>query len=425
MNPIAATWSNTQKISFRFFFIFLLLTSIVNWVLNLFFSVSGLFENAFIVFAAYKPLTGLFYWLDSHIYHTGYNPKMHDYFPQDNHFATVFYLTLLFTAIIGTLIWTMVDKNRLNYTRLFHWLNLYIIFVLAITIIGYGIDKLIPVQMRYPGIASLSAPYGDQTLMRVLWNFMGLSPAYMMMVGASEIVAGLLLMFRRTFIAGCLFSVFILSNVVAMNWFYNVPVKMFSAQLLFYTLFLIAPYIGELFRLFFKGEQVSLLPHHYTFAKPAKKYLLNAVMVVVALLFIIPVIIGDSKRLTKQTTDLRHEKMYDVVTFVAKDTLPPLTSDTVRWSRLALLSQGSKAIIYNMKNSLDYYDCDVDSLKKTFTFHDSPDKKKWHMFEYTYPAKNLLKLTGVWKGQAVNVLLKESPADSIPLRQEKIKLIND
>lgn len=73
----------------------------------------------------------------------------------------------------------------------------------------------------------------------------------------------------------------------------------------------------------------------------------------------------------------------------------------------------------------DYYDFDIDSTKKTITLHDNPDKKTWKVFHYTSPAKDKFQLIGKWKGKDINVLMKSTPIDSIPLNKEKIKLIQD
>ena len=425
MTTNGKSWKSWQKISFRFFFLFLILSSVLCWDLTVYFTVVAVTQKERDLTSEYKPLAGTFHWLDTHIFHTGYDPKKHASFPQDNHFGEVFYLTLFLIAVLATVGWTVLDKRRPNYNRLFYWFNVYMRYTLAITILGYGLIKLIPVQMSYPHIVDMTIPYGEQGLFNVLWNFMGVSPGYMILTGASEILAALLLLFRRTVVLGCIFMIFILVNVTAMNWFYNVPVKMFSAQLLFYALFLVAPFAKQLFQFFFKGAATVITVKEYTFQTKWKRYLLTTLMIVVPLAIIVLLTIGDSKRYIHQAADARKEKIYDVTAFVAKDTLPPLTTDTLRWSRLALFVYGNYAVIYNMKNKLDWYQCDVDSIKKTFTLHDNPDKKKWKLFHYIYPSKNQLQLTGKWKGKDINVLLKSSSTDSIPLNHEKIKLITD
>jgi len=425
MTSINAPWKPWQKISFRFFSVFLGLTSLFCWDLDLFFAASAVRKEQYDPSKTYQPLTGFFHWLDQHIYHTGYDPKIHQSFPQDNHFGAVFYLTILLIAVVATIIWSLLDAKRSNYNKASYWFNVYLRYILAITMFGYGIDKLIPVQMHYPNAVEMTTLYGDQSLFNVLWHFMGVSPGYMILVGAAELIASLLLLSRRTVVFGCLFMISILANVAAMNWFYNVPVKMFSAQLLFYSLYLVAPYAKNLVNFFFYGAATSLERKHYRFDHRGKKFSLGAILVIVPIIFISLLLIGGTSRYKMQQAEARKEKMYDVTTFVAKDTLPPLTTDTLRWNHLALFVYGDYAVVYNMKDKTDYYQFDVDSVKKTYTFHTTPDKKSWRVLHYSYPAKDILQLTGPWKGNNIRVSMKLSPIDSIPLNREKIKLITD
>jgi hypothetical protein len=116
---------------------------------------------------------------------------------------------------------------------------------------------------------------------------MGLSPGYMMFTGTIELIGGLLLFFPRTAVAGYLLVIAVLSNVVALNWFYNVPVKMFSTLLLLYALFLLAPYFNSLFQFFFKNNAVPYAQRRFVFQTKWKKYMVSAVLLLVPLLTIL------------------------------------------------------------------------------------------------------------------------------------------
>jgi hypothetical protein len=58
------------------------------------------------------------HWLDIHLFHTGYDPAKQQPFPGDNHFGALFYLLLLVIAVIGAIVWSILDRKRLNYNRL-------------------------------------------------------------------------------------------------------------------------------------------------------------------------------------------------------------------------------------------------------------------------------------------------------------------
>ncbi|MBS1531501.1 MAG: hypothetical protein JSU01_14430 [Bacteroidetes bacterium] len=373
----------------------------------------------------FKPLTGIFHWLDRHIYHIGYDPKIHSSFPGDNHFGVTFYLTLILFGILVTVVWGVLDKKRSNYDRLFYWFCIYLRYVLAITIIGYGIDKIIPVQMSSPSAAVLTEPYGNLNRFNVLWTFMGVSPGYMIFTGSLEVIAGLLLFFRRTTLAGCLLVVAILSNIVALNCFYNVGVKLFSLQMLLFALFLLAPYYQRLFQFFFTDSTTAVRsPKRFFFQNKRKKYLVTAMLLFIPLATIGLELITDYKTYNVVAANGHRQKIYDVSAFVAKDTLAPLTTDTMRWKRVLLFVEGHNMVVYNMQDKGKWYKFKIDSSKNTLTLN-SDDKAKMKVFHYTYPAKDLMNLTGKWNGKDISVSLKVSPLDSIPLNKERVTFFEE
>ena len=65
----------------------------------------------------------------------------------------------------------------------------------------------------------------------------------------------------------------------------------------------------------------------------------------------------------------------------------------------------------------------IDSLKKICRLHENDDSTKWDVMHYSYPEKNMLRFTGSWKGNKVNILMKEISIDSMNLNKEKFKFL--
>jgi hypothetical protein len=309
------TWPSWQKVFFRFIFLLLVSSSVFCWTLLGLFASMAFKTRRYNPAAFYKMLSKPLYWLDRHFFHTGYNPKIHQSFPQDNHYGVIFYLSLLLFALLGTLLWSVLDRNRPQYNRLLFWFRLFIRYTLAIVMFGYGIDKFIPVQMSYPKVDDLLTP---------------------LLTGAGEIIGSFLMLNRRSAVLGYLLQLVILINVVAFNIFYNVPVKMFSTQLLVYTVFLLNPFLLRLGQLFFMGKTISVTDPVYTFAMPRKKYGLGAVLICIPFFFFCTNTIEVHRRYVKQQASLRQQKLYEVTTFVATGKLPPLLTDTLLWKRFLL-----------------------------------------------------------------------------------------
>jgi hypothetical protein len=94
--------------------------------------------------------------------------------------------------------------------------------------------------------------------MGILWTFMGASVAYTKFCGLAEVLGGVLLLFRRTTTVGALVAMADMSNVVMLNFAYDVPVKLYSSNLLLMSLFLLIPDVSALSRFFFLDEPSRL-----------------------------------------------------------------------------------------------------------------------------------------------------------------------
>ena len=86
---------------------------------------------------------------------------------------------------------------------------------------------------------------------------MGYSTPYNLFTGLLETLGGLLLLFKRTRLLGAMIVIVVMSNIVMLNFSYDVPVKLFSLHLLVMTVFIIAPDVKRLlnFLVYNKGVQ--------------------------------------------------------------------------------------------------------------------------------------------------------------------------
>lgn len=143
------------------------------------------------------------------------------------------------SALLLALIWSFIDKQRQNYVRLQYWLQTLLRFFLAYTIMQYGAAKVLDVQFS-PSISSLDTSVADMHPMSVAWSFFGYSFSYEFFIGCSQIAAALLLLFRRTATLGAILMVTIMSNIVFVNFAFDVCVKFFSCTYLVMSLYLLA-----------------------------------------------------------------------------------------------------------------------------------------------------------------------------------------
>ena len=114
-------WKNWKKVVFRFLFLFLGFY-LLNYELVFLFITLNQFDK---VYPIYNFLEKPVYWMDKHIFHTGFNPVAQD-MPGDNHYGVAYYLTAFLLFFIVTIVWTVLDKRRPNYTKLYFWFRVYI-----------------------------------------------------------------------------------------------------------------------------------------------------------------------------------------------------------------------------------------------------------------------------------------------------------
>lgn len=163
-------------------------------------------------------------------------------------------LCTLVGAALTAIIWSAADHRRPHYRTLHAWLHTWLRYCLGLTLIGYGMGKIIQTQFPHPDPYSLSRTYGESSPMGLLWTFMGFSAGYNFFTGLAEVVPGVLLFFRRTALLGALLAAAVMTNIVALNFFYDVPVKLFSTHLLLISLVIAAPDFPRLARVFLFNE---------------------------------------------------------------------------------------------------------------------------------------------------------------------------
>ncbi|MBK9015490.1 MAG: hypothetical protein IPM82_16285 [Saprospiraceae bacterium] len=128
-------------------------------------------------------------------------------------------------------------------------------YFLAWTMLSYAVVKIIPTQ--FPDLlANLDSTFAELTPMRVAWTFFGYSEGYQMLLGWAEAVPALLLLFRRTSLLGAILMAPVLVNVVAVNIFFDVCVKLNSSIYLGISIFLIVIEFDRLWAFFIAEKAV-------------------------------------------------------------------------------------------------------------------------------------------------------------------------
>lgn len=334
----------------------------------------------------------------------------------------------LMLALAATAIWTFLDRKRANYARLHEWLRVYVRFALALTMIGYGAVKVIPTQFPAPSLDRLLQPFGDSSPMGLLWTFMGASLTYTVFAGLSEMLGGVLLMTRRTTLLGALVSIGVLTNVVLLNFSYDVPVKLFSSHLLLMAIFLILPDLRRLANLLVFNRPVEPAAIQPLFQR---KWLhwgalgLRTVFVVGFTTFLLYQANEGSKQYGNRAPKPPLYGVWNVEDFMIDgQARPPLITDETRWRRVVFGYPGVIAIQL-MGDSRQRYRLALDAPKKSLTLTKRDDPRWRSTISYRQPDPQLLTMDGTFDGHKIQARLRRVDESKFLLVSRGFHWINE
>ena len=203
---------------------------------------------------------------------TGYEWVTGHLFGADVQYPTIagyraYLITALALAAVITLVWSVIDRRRRDYRRAHGWFRVYLRYLLAAVMLGYGMAKVIPVQFPQPSLVQLITPVGELTRMRLLWLSMGAAPAYEVFTGLCEVTGALLLLSRRTSLLGALILAGSLTNVLALNLAYGIGVQLNVTVYLLMALILIAPDAHRLIGTLFQPPAPAAPAPHWSLAR--------------------------------------------------------------------------------------------------------------------------------------------------------------
>ena len=323
----------------------------------------------------------------------------------------------LFLAITGCIIWSVFDWKRRNYAQLNYWLCLFARYYIAMFAFVYGILKLFALQMYFPSLHQLATPLGDLLPMRFSWLFIGYSTTYQVFSGAMEVLAGLLLLYRRTATIGIMLATAVFANVMMLNLSYDIPVKIFSMHLVLVCLFLLANESERLFYFFVlnKPAPVSTL---YNFGYNKKWMRISRI--VLKIVFIIIAVgmqfYGDVNYYQSVHNPPAKEPIangvYEVTEFsLNKKNIPLSLSDSLRWQDVIFedntgsVKTTDSAFRQRYRRGYFVYTADKGMLHLKKFESDSLGFLNLH---YQMPDANTVKLWGKLRNDSLYVELKKT-----------------
>jgi hypothetical protein len=337
---------------------------------------------------------------------------------------------LLVVAVAGTAVWSALDRRATGYPRLAAWFAVFLRLCLAGQMLFYGVAKVIPTQMPQPPLTALLEPFGEFSPASVLWLQVGSSPPYEVLLGAVEMLAGLLLFVPRTATLGALVALLSMAQVFILNMTFDVPVKILSGHLLLMSLVLLAPRARRLFDAVVLERSCGPVTVTPLFSSARANRWTTRVQLALCVWVLAGLLLQGWQAWSSYGGGRPKPELYGIwsVSSFRLDgqPLPPLTTDARRWQKL-VFDQIGAATFQAMDGSLHTAPADVDAGTHTLvlttplpppdgTSAPAPDPTLFARFTYARHGPDRLTLTGTLRGAPAIIELDRLDPDSFPLR---------
>jgi hypothetical protein len=306
----------------------------------------------------------------------------------------------LVIAAAGAAIWTRFSGPASQTDNSYYWVRVLVRYRLAVAMLAYGFIKLFPLLSPYPSLSNLNTNYGDFTRWKLFSLSLGIVPTYESFLGGVEIVAALLLLYRRSASIGAFILAIFLGNVFMSNWAYGGGDTVYSLYLITLALFIVSYDAERLANLLFWQRAATPNTFRYSLPRPWQRNTRLALKVLFLFFFVFAYGFETRRASTYQypvTHGLDHAQgLYTVAMFKkGKDSIGFSRTDSLRWQDLVFENWATISIRSNRPVVLDsanierpgladaardyegqgtagrhYYRYEIDTSRHLLTLHD-------------------------------------------------------
>ncbi len=349
------------------------------------------------------------------IFQNGSGDKTYDY---------VLLFLFLTIAILGTITWSILDKTKRNYEKLNYWFLALSRYYLGYFMIYYGLFKIMPIQFGEIAFWRMLQPYGESSPMGLAWTFLGYSKGYNLFMGLSEFIGGILLFHKKTRLLGGLILIPVTANIVAINFFYDVPVKLFSLQLLLIAIIIIGPDLKRLLNLIILNKPTDSVNVSKSFK--SRKWRLGTNILKWSFVFLI---LYNSINYTTNLYKSRQNKpelygLYEVTEFIVnQDTIPPILSHETRWRHI-FIDMPSTIQFSRMNKSRYGLDSEIDLVHKKIILTEFNDSTLVYSMDFKETDSTLI-LSGIFRKDTIFCKTRRLDKNDFRLTSREFNWINE
>ena len=382
-------WTAATRIAFRFSFLYFGLYVVTTQMLN---GIIVVPKWGFPSLETLPPLRNVIQWTALHVFRVTRPLVITGSGSGDKTANWVAAFCLIVFAVLGTVVWSALDRKRAGHPTLDRWFRLFMRFAVGTTMLSYGMAKAFPLQMPYPPLTRLLEPFGNFSPMGVLWYSIGASPGYERFAGSMEVLAAVLLFVPRLSLLGAMVCFADSVQIFTLNMTYDVPVKLFSFHLILMSIFLLAPEMARLTR--------ALLTR-----VPGGRILIAA-QIVLATYYVGIELYGVNRSWHAFGGGAPKPALYGIWNidrmFVDGVERPPLVTDAGRWRRVVIQNQ-TALYFQQMDETVAAYPAKFDDQAGTIVLT-KPSDKNWKVtFAVKRPDPAHLTLNGLMDGHPLEM----------------------
>ena len=298
---------------------------------------------------------------------------------------------ILLLAVLGAILWTYSERNKKNdYNGLYYWLRVIVRYRLAIGIIAYGFIKFFPIQAPYPSLSNLNTSYGDFTRWKLFSLSLGIVPGYETFLGTVEIVAGLLLLYRKTASIGAFIVIIFTGNVFMSNLAYEGGEQVYSLYLITLALFVLSFDTGRLTNLLVFQKPAKPGYFKPLFATRTQRNTAFAIKIIVVLFFVVLYGFKTGTAYYKAAYRFPEEQglagatgIYNVSSFrINKDSLSYSANNPVRWKDVVFEKWNTLSIRSNRPVIIDSNNIEKIVTGKEAKYYELEGSAARHYYSY-------------------------------------------
>ena len=334
-------------------------------------------------------------------------------------YVHLFNLTVI--SAVAAVGWRLADRGRTDGRRLLSLLVTISAWYLAFHLLEYGFNKVFKWQFYLPEPNTLFTTVGETPRDLLYWSVMGASRPYTMFAGIVEVLAGLLLLFRRTRLAGALLAFGVMVNVVMINFSFDISVKIHSSFLLLLSLIVLSPDAGRLTHVLFGSERRD--GERGGEGVEAGRRSIVRLTLKASLIFLIFFDVLSIYVLSGNFNDDLAPRpplhgAYEVTEFIrGGDTIPPLTTLHDRWRRIFVHRRGY-LIVQTMDDRMTDYRLRVDTAERLLMLENPRDGRAIRLY-YREKGGAGLVVTGNFHGLSLSITTKKIDLDRLPLLRDE------